>query len=75
MEIKRWNYIMEKFQELLGWEQGIDAVIDVKAKYFSGIDIRTITGRNEKFLVHMLRKEYKIQEDRQNFLKNRRNNK
>ena len=59
MEIARWNKIMEEFQNLVGWHNGIDEVIDIKKKLFPGIDIRTITGRGEKLLVHVLRKRYK----------------
>jgi len=50
---------MEEFQNLVGWHNGIDEVIDIKKKLFPGIDIRTITGRGEKLLVHVLRKRYK----------------
>jgi|GEM_PF-2474860 len=59
MEIGRWNKIMEEFQNLVGWHNGIDEVIDIKKKLFPGIDIRTITGRGEKLLVHVLRKRYR----------------
>jgi hypothetical protein len=59
MEIGRWNKIMEEFQNLVGWYNGIDEVIDIKRKLFPGVDIRTITGRGEKLLVHVLRKRYK----------------
>lgn len=50
---------MEEFQNLVGWHNGIDEVIDIKRKLFPGVDIRTITGRGEKLLVHVLRKRYK----------------
>jgi len=50
---------MEEFQNLVGWYNGIDEVIDIKRKLFPGVDIRTITGRGEKLLVHVLRKRYK----------------
>lgn len=50
---------MEEFQNLVGWHNGIDEVIDIKKKLFPGIDIRTITGRGEKLLVHVLRKRYR----------------
>jgi len=35
MEIGRWNKIMEEFQNLVGWHNGIDEVIDIKKKLFS----------------------------------------
>ena len=30
MEISKWNKAMESFQELLGWDYGMNVVLDIK---------------------------------------------
>jgi hypothetical protein len=43
---------MESFQGLMGWNKGMTEVIGKKG-------IEEISGREEKYLVHILRKRYR----------------
>tara|TARA_R100001443_G_C3303151_1_gene165818 strand:- start:374 stop:628 length:255 start_codon:yes stop_codon:yes gene_type:complete len=60
MDISKWNSIMKSFQDLMGYQRGITEVLVTKrlsAIGFKGIE--TINGREEKYLVHILRKRYR----------------
>jgi len=60
MEVSKWNKIMDTFQKLLGWDKGITEVIVTKR--LSNIGRKSIidlNDREEKYLVHILRKRYK----------------
>ena len=60
MDISKWNAIMKSFQDLMGYQPGINEVLVTKR--LSGIgfkDIESISGREEKYLVHILRKRYR----------------
>tara|TARA_R110002051_G_scaffold320168_1_gene405132 strand:+ start:682 stop:918 length:237 start_codon:yes stop_codon:yes gene_type:complete len=60
MDISKWNYIMESFQNILGYEKGTTEVLITKR--FSVIgqkDINTLNERETKYLVHILRKRYR----------------
>jgi hypothetical protein len=60
MDISKWNAIMKSFQDLMGYKPGTTEVLVTKR--FSKIgfkDIETISGREEKYLVHILRKRYR----------------
>tara|TARA_R100000458_G_C8106274_1_gene130920 strand:+ start:288 stop:512 length:225 start_codon:yes stop_codon:yes gene_type:complete len=59
MEISRWNNIMKSFQDLMGWNKGITEVIVTKRLAFGKKGIEEIVGREEKYLVHILRKRYR----------------
>ena len=51
---------MKSFQDLMGYQPGINEVLVTKR--LSGIgfkDIENISGREEKYLVHILRKRYR----------------
>jgi len=60
MDISKWNSIMSSFQELLGYDKGIREVLITKR--LSKIRLKSIvdiSGREEKYLVHVLRKRYR----------------
>lgn len=60
MDISKWNTIMKSFQDLMGYKKGTTEVL--VAKRFSRIgfkDIEKISGREEKYLVHILRLRYR----------------
>jgi hypothetical protein len=60
MDISKWNYIMDSFQNILGYEKGTTEVLITKR--FSVIgqkDINTLNERETKYLVHILRKRYR----------------
>jgi len=60
MDVGKWNAIMKSFQDLMGYKPGTTEVLVTKR--FSKIgfkDIETISGREEKYLVHILRKRYR----------------
>jgi len=60
MEIGKWNSIMESFQKLMGYQKGITEVLVTKRLSRIGFkDIEIISGREEKYLVHILRKRYR----------------
>lgn len=60
MDISKWNAIMKSFQDLMGYQQGINEVLVTKRLSSIGFkDIETISGREEKYLVHILRKRYR----------------
>tara|TARA_R100000808_G_C2133149_1_gene141952 strand:+ start:1136 stop:1345 length:210 start_codon:yes stop_codon:yes gene_type:complete len=59
MDISKWNNIMESFQDLMGWNEGITEVIVTKRLSFGTKGIEDISGREEKILVHILRKRYR----------------
>lgn len=60
MDISKWNAIMKSFQDLMGYKTGTTEVLVTKR--FSKIgfkDIEIVSGREEKYLVHILRKRYR----------------
>lgn len=60
MDISKWNAIMKSFQDLMGYQPGINEVLVTKRLSAIGFkDIETISGREEKYLVHILRKRYR----------------
>ncbi len=51
---------MKSFQDLMGYQKGINEVLVTKRLSAVGFkDIETISGREEKYLVHVLRKRYR----------------
>jgi hypothetical protein len=58
MDISKWNKAMESFQELLGWEKGMDTVIDIKRTACGKKCILDIEGKDERRLLHRLRRTY-----------------
>ena len=58
MDISKWNNIMESFQDLMGWNKGMTEVIVTKRLAFGKKGIEEISGREGKYLVHILRKRY-----------------
>ena len=59
MKISKWNNIMNSFQDLMGWNKGMTEVIVTKRLAFGKKGIEEICGREEKYLVHILRKRYR----------------
>jgi hypothetical protein len=60
MDISKWNSIMSSFQELLGYDKGITEVLVTKRLSKLGRkSIVDISGREETYLVHILRKRYR----------------
>ena len=60
MEIPKWNNIMKSFQNLMGWDKGMTEVLVTKRFSKLGFKpIEKISGREEKYLVHILRKRYR----------------
>tara|TARA_Y100000114_G_C11610172_1_gene254740 strand:+ start:425 stop:679 length:255 start_codon:yes stop_codon:yes gene_type:complete len=60
VDISKWNAIMKSFQDLMGYQKGINEVLVTKRLSAIGFkDIETISGREEKYLVHILRKRYR----------------
>tara|TARA_R100000781_G_C4056704_1_gene119603 strand:+ start:495 stop:746 length:252 start_codon:yes stop_codon:yes gene_type:complete len=60
MDISKWNNIMSSFQELLGYQKGITEVLVTKRLSKIGRkSIPDINEREEKYLVHILRKRYR----------------
>ena len=58
MDISKWNKAMESFQELLGWEKGMDIMVDIKRTAYGKKSILDIEGKDERRLIHMLRRAY-----------------
>ncbi len=51
---------MKSFQDLMGYQPGINEVLVTKRLSAIGFkDIEKISGREEKYLVHILRKRYR----------------
>lgn len=51
---------MKSFQDLMGYQPGINEVLVTKRLSALGFkDIEAISGREEKYLVHILRKRYR----------------
>lgn len=64
MDISKWNAIMKSFQDLMGYQPGINEVLVTKRLSSIGFkDIESISGREEKYLVHILRKRYREMSD------------
>tara|TARA_R110002051_G_scaffold874_2_gene4201 strand:+ start:995 stop:1201 length:207 start_codon:yes stop_codon:yes gene_type:complete len=59
MEISKWNNIMKSFQDLLGYDKGTTEVIVIKRLALGRKSILEIQGREEKIIVHLLRKHYR----------------
>lgn len=60
MDISKWNSIMSSFQELLGYDKGIrEVLITKRLSKIRRKSIVDISGREEKYLVHILRKRYR----------------
>jgi len=49
---------MESFQELLGWEKGMDIVVDIKRTAYGKKSILDIESKDERRLMHRLRRAY-----------------
>lgn len=58
MDISKWNKAMESFQELLGWEKGMDIVVDIKRTAYGKKSILDIESKDERRLMHRLRRAY-----------------
>ncbi len=66
---------MKSFQDLMGYQKGINEVLVTKRLSAIGFkDIETINGREEKYLVHILRKRYREISDDIKRKKNKREN-
>tara|TARA_R100000808_G_C2020837_1_gene69105 strand:- start:172 stop:366 length:195 start_codon:yes stop_codon:yes gene_type:complete len=50
---------MKSFQDLMGWKKGMTEVVVTKRLAFGKKGIPEICGREEKYLVHILRKRYR----------------
>ena len=60
MKVSKWNKIMGTFQDLLGWDKGITEVIVTKRlSKIRRKSIIDLNDREEKYLVHILRKRYR----------------
>ena len=60
MDISRWNKIMGSFQDIMGWKKGMTEVLVTKRLSKIGWKpVEDISGREEKYLVHILRKRYR----------------
>tara|TARA_R100001377_G_C3164365_1_gene100781 strand:- start:427 stop:663 length:237 start_codon:yes stop_codon:yes gene_type:complete len=60
MDISKWNYIMDSFQKILGYDKGTTEVLITKRfSIIGGKDINTLNDRETKYLTHILRKRYK----------------
>ena len=60
MEIPKWNNIMKSFQNLIAWDKGMTEVLVTKRFSKLGFKpIEKISRREEKYLVHILRKRYR----------------
>ena len=58
MDVGKWNKAMESFQELLGWDYGMNVVLDLKRLTCGNQSIPDITGRDERRLIYKLRRTY-----------------
>ena len=58
MDISKWNKAMESFQELLGWEKGMDIMVDIKRTAYGKKSILDIENKDERRLMHRLRRAY-----------------
>jgi len=58
MEVSKWNKAMESFQELLGWDYGMNVVLDIKKITCGNKSVPDIQGRDEKRLLFKLRRTY-----------------
>ena len=58
MDISKWNKAMESFQELLGWEKGMDIMVDIKRTAYGKKSILDIESKDERRLMHRLRRAY-----------------
>lgn len=68
MDIPKWNSIMSSFQELLGYNKGTTEVLVTKG--FSKLrdkSIPDISEREERYLVHILRKRYREISDNEKY--------
>tara|TARA_R100000654_G_scaffold40980_1_gene67110 strand:- start:2870 stop:3103 length:234 start_codon:yes stop_codon:yes gene_type:complete len=59
MKISTWNQIMKSFEDLMGYDKGQREVVITKRWYFGDKEIEELSGREEKYLVHLLRIRYK----------------
>ena len=50
---------MKSFQDLMGWKKGMTEVVVTKRLAFGKKGVEEISGREEKNLVHILRKRYR----------------
>ena len=58
MEISKWNKAMESFQELLGWDYGMNVVLNIKKTTCRNKSVPDIQGRDERRLLYKLRRTY-----------------
>ncbi len=58
MKIETWNEIMDKMCDLMGYDKGIEACVDAKREIRPGTPIYELSQREDKYLLHKLRKRY-----------------
>ena len=58
MDISKWNKAMESFQKLLGWDDGMNMMTEVRRNAYGKKSILDIEGKDERRLMHRLRRAY-----------------
>ena len=58
MTIERWNKITDSFVELLGFDKGVQEVVDTKNNMFSDKPIYELNYKEDRRLIYSLRRLY-----------------
>ena len=58
MDISKWNKVMESFQKLLGWDDGMNMMTEIRRNAYGKMSILDIESKDERRLMHRLRRAY-----------------
>ena len=58
MKVTKWVEIEEEMCSLMGWEKGIDAMVESKREVAPKIPIYDLSSREDKLLLFKLRQRY-----------------
>ena len=58
MEISKWNKIMDSFISLVGYDSGIQEVVDIKRDLYGDKSIYELNFKEDRKLIYRLRRLY-----------------
>lgn len=58
MKVEKWVEIEERMANLMGWKKALDEMVDAKREVSPGTAIYDLSRREDKILLHKLRKRY-----------------
>lgn len=59
MKVEKWIEIEEKMSNLMGWDQAIDEMVEIKREVAPKKPIYELTPREDKLLLFRIRERYR----------------